>query len=98
MPPMHLRHCRRYYLGYLSDMRLGTEAAGNVASPSLYRRDACEVDSSFNFAGMPAGKLCDGSSCRRRMFSFVREVTQAAPAATTQVHWRYMRTRLKGTH
>ena len=44
MPPMHLRHGRRYCLGYCSDMR--TEAAGNVAPPSLYRRHACEdVDS-----------------------------------------------------
>ena len=41
---MHLRHGRRYCLGYCSDMR--TEAAGNVAPPSLYRRHACEdVDS-----------------------------------------------------
>ena len=37
----------------------------------------------FNFAGMPAVKLCDGSSCRRRMFSFVREVSPAVPAATS---------------
>ena len=29
---------------------------------------------------MPAVKLCDGSSCRQRMFSFVREVV--VPAAT----------------
>ena len=48
----------------------------------------------FNFVGMPAVKLCDGSSCRRRMFSFVREVVQAVPAATSHVHRRYMRTRL----
>ena len=42
MPPMHLRHGRRYCLGYCSDMR--TEAAGNVAPPSLYCRHACELD------------------------------------------------------
>ena len=40
---------------------------------------------------MPVVKLCNGSSCRRCMFSFVQEVAQAAPAATTQVHWRHMR-------
>ena len=65
MPPMHLRHGRRYCLGYCSDMK--TEVAGNIASsqslPPL----------NFNFAGMPAVELCDGSSCRRRIFSFVRD-------------------------
>ena len=35
----------------------------------------------FNFGSMPAVKLCDGSSSWRRMFSFVREVAQAVPAA-----------------
>ena len=35
----------------------------------------------FNFAGMPAVELCDGSSCRWHMFSFVREVVQVVPAA-----------------
>ena len=29
MPPMHLRHGRRYCLGYCSNMR--TEVAGNIA-------------------------------------------------------------------
>ena len=39
MPPMHLRHGRRYCLGYCSDMR--TEVAGNIAHPSLnYPRQA----------------------------------------------------------
>ena len=35
MPPkaMHLRHGRRYCLGYCSDMRI--EVAGNIAHPSL---------------------------------------------------------------
>ena len=33
MPPMHLRHGRRYCLGYCSNMR--TEVAGNIAHPSL---------------------------------------------------------------
>ena len=42
MPPMHLRHERRYYLGYGSDMR--TEVAGNIAHPSLYPRHGCDVD------------------------------------------------------
>ena len=37
----------------------------------------------FNLAGMPAIKLCDGFSCRGRMFAFVREVSQAVPAATS---------------
>ena len=48
----------------------------------------------FNFAGMPAVELCDDSSCRRRMFSFVREVAQVVPAATSQIHNRHMKTRL----
>ena len=43
---------------------------------------------------MPAVKLCDGSSCRWRLFLFVQEVTQAVPAATSQIHRRHMRTRL----
>ena len=43
---------------------------------------------------MPAVKLCDCSSCRRRMFSFVREVAQVVPAATSKIHRRNMRTRL----
>ena len=38
MPPMHLRHGRRYCLGYCSDMR--TEVADNIGRPSLYRRHA----------------------------------------------------------
>ena len=64
MPPMHLRHGRRYSLGYCSDMRI--EVAGNIGHPSVYRR----------------------------MFSFVREVAQAVPAATSQIHRQHMRTRL----
>ena len=35
----------------------------------------------FNFRGMLAVKLYDGSSSRRRMFSFVWEVAQVVPAA-----------------
>ena len=35
MPPMHLRHGRRYCLGYCSDMRI--EVAGNIGHPSVYR-------------------------------------------------------------
>ena len=65
-----------------------TEVAGNIAHCSLLIRFK------FNFAGMLAVKLCDGSSCRRPMFSFVREVSQAVPAATSQIHRRHMRTRL----
>ena len=42
--PIHLRHGRRCCLGYCSDMR--TEVAVNIGHPSLYRRHACEVDSS----------------------------------------------------
>ena len=39
MPPMHLRHGRRYCLGYCSDMR--TEVAGNIAHSNLnYPRQA----------------------------------------------------------
>ena len=36
---------------------------------------------------MSAVKLCDGSSCRRRMFSFVRQVAQAVTAATSTDIW-----------
>ena len=36
---------------------------------------------------MSAVKLCDGSSCRRRMFSFVRQVAQAVMAATSTDIW-----------
>ena len=46
----------------------------------------------FNFAGMPAVELCDSSSCRRCMFSFVGEMSQAVPASTSQIHRRHMRT------
>ena len=35
MPPMHLRHGRRYCLGYCSVMRI--EVAGNIGHPSVYR-------------------------------------------------------------
>ena len=52
----------------------------------------------LNFAGMLAVKLCDGSSCWWHMFSFVREVAQVVPAATSQIHWRHMRTRLSLVH
>ena len=48
----------------------------------------------FNLAGMPAVELCDGSSCRRRMFSFVREVSQVVLEATSQTHRRHMITRI----
>ena len=48
----------------------------------------------FNFAGMPVVKLCDGSRCHRRTFSFVREVAQVVPAATSQIHRRHIRARL----
>ena len=44
MPPMHLRHGRRYCLVYCSDIR--TEESGNIGNPSLYRRHTCEVDPS----------------------------------------------------
>ena len=45
MPPRHLPHGRRYYLGYFSDMR--TEVACNIGHPGLNRRHACEVNSSY---------------------------------------------------
>ena len=41
---------------------------------------------------MPAVELCDGSSWRRRTFSFVREVTQAVPVAMSQIHRQHMYT------
>ena len=43
---------------------------------------------------MPAVKLCDGSGCQRRTFSFVREVARVVPAATSQIHRRHIRARL----
>ena len=57
---------------------------------------SCEVRSclKFNFAGMPAVKLCDGSRCQRRTFSFVREVAQVVPAVTSQIHQQHIRARL----
>ena len=51
MSLMHLRHGRRYCLGYCSDMR--TEVAGNIGHPSLYRLHACEVDSSSTSNSQP---------------------------------------------
>ena len=48
----------------------------------------------FNFAGMPAVKFWDCSICRRRMFSYVREVAQVVPAATSKIHRQHMRIRL----
>ena len=49
----------------------------------------------FNFTGIQPVKLYDVSSCRRRMFSFVREVAQTSvPAATSQINRRHMRTML----
>ena len=43
---------------------------------------------------MPVVKLCDGSRCQRRAFSFVREVARVIPAATSQIHRRHIRARL----
>ena len=48
----------------------------------------------FYFTGMPAVKLCDGSGCQRRTFSFVREVARVVPAATSQIHRLHIRARL----
>ena len=53
MPPMHLRHDRRYCLGYCSEMR--TEVACNIGHPSL---EKCEVDSSS------ASQVCWGKALR----------------------------------
>ena len=92
MLPMHLLHGRRYSLGYCSDMR--TEVAGNIAHPSLYPPACLQSWLKFNFAGTPAVELCDGSSCRRRMFWFVQDVSQAVPVAMSQIHRQHMRTRL----
>ena len=66
---------------------------------------ACEIDVAWvqvphrrlvslgSLAGMLAVKLCGCSSCRRRMFSFVREVAQVVPAVTSKIHRWHMRTR-----
>ena len=47
----------------------------------------------FDFAGMPEVKTSDVSWTVGVMFSYVGVVSQAAPAATLQVHRRHMRTR-----
>ena len=39
-------------------------------------------------------KLCDGSRCEWRTFSFVREVAQVVRAATSPIHRRHIRARL----
>ena len=87
---MHMRHGRRYCQGYCSENRSSRQHCSSESLPPAYLRGWLK----FNFAGMPAVKLCDGSSCRGRMFSFVREVSQAVLAATSQIHRRHMRTRL----
>ena len=49
----------------------------------------------FNFAGMPAVKLCDGSSCRWRMYSFVPgSIPDGTGGYVDRIHRPHMRTRL----
>ena len=90
--PSYLRHSCRYLLQCCSDMR--TEVAGNRGYVSLYRRHACEVDSSSTSKACrrlrPEVFLVAGGA----MSSFVRVVLQALLAAMLQVARRHMRTRL----
>ena len=87
MPLSYLRHSCRCCLRHRSDMR--TEVAGNRGHVSLYRRHNCEVE----LAGMPAVKtamfLVAGG-----VVSYVGEVSQAVPAAMSQVLRWHMRIRL----
>ena len=94
MPRMHLRRgCRYCPAGILFryENRSGWQHWSSQSLPPASLRSWPK----FNFAGMPAVKLCDVSSCRRRIFSFVREVSQAVLSATLLIHRRHMRTRLK---
>ena len=86
MPPNYLRHSCWYCVGYCSHLR--TCGAGITTIASLYAGKPAK----FNFAGTTAVKVFDGCCCRRRMFSYVGKVSQALPAAISQVVRRHMRT------
>ena len=88
MPPSYLRHSCRCCLRHRSDMR--TEVAGNRGHVSLNRRHACEVE----LAGMPVAKAAMFLIAGGVVSSYVGEVSQAVPAAMSQVLRRHMRTRL----
>ena len=94
MPRIHLRRDRRYCPAGILFRYENRSGWQHWSSQSLLPASLRSWPK-FNFAGMPAVKLCDGSSCRRRMFSFVREVSQAVLSATLLIHRRHMRTRLK---
>ena len=68
MLPMHLRHGRWYCLGHCSDIEQKWRAICSSKSLPLVCLQSLRK---FNFVGMLAVELCDGFSCRRRMFSFV---------------------------
>ena len=98
MPPMYLRSSRRYHLDYFSDECEHMPPATRAIA-ELYRRHACEVELEstsqawVNFAGMPAVKtgMSNVAGC---FCSHIGTVSQAVPAAMSQVHRRHMRTRL----
>ena len=98
MPPMYLRSSRRYHLDYFSD-EWGHMPPATRAIAELYRRHACKVELEsasqpwVNFAGMPAVKtgMSNVAGC---FCSHIGTVSQAVPAAMSQVHRRHMRTRL----
>ena len=85
-------HMLPSYLRHRSHMR--NEVACNRGQGSLYRRHACEVDSSSTSQACrryrPAMFLVAGGI----MSSYVGEVSQAVPAAMSQVLRWHMRTRL----
>ena len=91
---IHLRRGRRYCpagILFRYENRSGRQHWSSQSLPPACLRSWPK----FKVAGIPTGKLCDGSSCRRRMFSFVREVSQTVLSATSQIHRRHMRTRFK---
>ena len=79
MPPMHLQHGHRYCLEYFSDMR--TEGTAWDTFPIWKQK-------------VLPGILFRYENRIGRMFSFVREVAQTVPAATSQIHRQHMTTRL----
>ena len=91
MPPKYLRRHRRYFLRYYSD-KWGHTTAGNEkprkSLPSACLRGRTRV----NFRGMPAVKTHMASDAGD-FCSHIGTVSQAVPAAISQVAQRHMRTR-----
>ena len=92
MPPKYLRRSRRYCLRYNSDI-WGNKAAGNKKHRRSLPPARLLSWTRVNFAGMQAVKtdkaLVAGDFC-----SHIGTVSQAVPAAMSQVARRHMRTKL----